>query len=619
MTDYWNQSSTATKVIIVAALAAVACGAALLCVLGLGLLGVYQLPGSATPTPEVALVEVGQVTSIVVVVPTPAAGEPSAAVVCRVDILSGPGEGYERLGVLDEGQTAEVTGVSQDGAWWVIKVAQADTTQGWVSAKCLAVEGGENAAVVPPPPTPVPTPPPPVAITGWKGEYFNNRDLQGDPVLVRDDAEIKFDWGTGSPGPEVPPDNFSARWTINRDLPAGTYRFNIWVDDGVRMWIDDVLVIDGWTEGATRNYVADVNLAAGMHTGRVEYFEAVANAMITLDTGVVEPPPSDGPPQAVISGPTEAQVGQQVVFSAGNSSVAEGSHLTTFDWDLGDGTLAQGVDVTHIYTNPGDYQVTLAVTDDKGRSSSATQAIKIVPGEAAPTAPPTQPVEGPAAVISAPDQGVVGQPVTFDGSGSNGPSPIVTYRWEFGDGSTADAVAVQKTYDAAGIYNVTLRVTDDQGLQADATQQITILEAPPPGATDTPVPVATDTPAPEATATPVPEATAPAPEVTATPVPEVTDTPAPEQAPPSAALGASPPNPVPVGQAVTFDASGSQPGSSPIASYEWDFGDGNSAAGGPQETHQYGAPGTYTATVTVVDENGLSSSASQQIEVVVQS
>jgi len=532
------------------------------------------------------------VTGIVVVVPTPAAGVPSAAVVCRVDILTGPGEGYERIGVLEEGQTAEVTGVSQEGNWWVIKVAQADTTQGWVSAKCLAVEGGESAAVVPPPPTPVPTPPPPVAITGWKGEYFNNRELQGAPVLVRDDAEIKFDWGTGSPGPEVPPDNFSARWTISRDLPAGTYRFNIWVDDGVRMWIDDVLIIDGWTEGATRNYVADVNLAAGIHNGRVEYFEAVANAMITLDTGAVQPPPSDGPPQAVISGPTEAQAGQQVVFSAQNSGVAEGSHLTAFDWDLGDGTVAQGVDVTHIYTNPGDYQVTLAVTDDKGRSSSATQAVKIVPGPAAPTAPPTQPVEEPAAVISAPGEGMVGQPVTFDGGGSTGPSAIVSYRWEFGDGSTADAVVVQKTYNAAGIYNVTLTVTDDQGLQADATQQITIAQAPAPGATDTPVPVATDTP-----------------------IPQVTDTPVPEQAPPSAVLGFSPPSPVPVGQAITFDASGSQPGSSPIASYQWDFGDGNSAAGGPQETHQYGAPGTYTATVTVVDENGLSSSASQQIEV----
>jgi PKD repeat protein/uncharacterized protein YraI len=603
MMDTWNQSSTVTKVIIVAALAAVACGAALLCVLGLGLLGVYQLPGSATPTPQVASVDVSRLTSIVVVVPTPAAGAPSAAVVCRVDILTGPGEGYERMGVLEEGQMAEVTGVSQDGNWWVIKVAGASTTQGWVLAKCLAVEGGENAAVVPPPPTPVPTPPPPVAITGWKGEYFNNRELQGEPVLVRDDPKINFDWGTGSPGPEVPPDNFSARWTISRDLPAGTYRFNVWVDDGVRMWLDDVLIIDGWTEGGARNYMADINLAAGMHTGRVEYFEAVANAMITLDTGVVEPPPpSDGPPQAVISGPTEAQVGQQVVFSAQNSGVAEGSHLTTFDWDLGDGTVAQGVDVTHTYTNPGDYQVTLAVTDDKGRSSSATQAVKIVAGEAAPTAPPTQPVEGPAAVISAPAEGVVGQPVTFDGGGSTGPSPIVTYRWEFGDGSTADAVTVQKTYNAAGIYNVTLRVTDDQGLQADATQQITIGEAPPPGATNTPVP----------------EATAPAPEATATPAPEVTDTPAPEGVPPSAALGASPPSPVPVGQAVTFDASGSQPGSSPIASYQWDFGDGNSAAGGPQETHQYSAPGTYTATVTVVDETGLSSSASQQIEVVAQ-
>jgi hypothetical protein len=47
ITNYWNESSTGTKVIIVAAVAAIACGAALLCVLGLGLLGVVQLPGVA--------------------------------------------------------------------------------------------------------------------------------------------------------------------------------------------------------------------------------------------------------------------------------------------------------------------------------------------------------------------------------------------------------------------------------------------------------------------------------------------------------------------------------------------------------------------------------------------
>jgi PKD repeat protein/uncharacterized protein YraI len=605
MTNYWNQSSSSTKVIIVAVVAAVTCGATVLCVLGLGLLGVYQLPGSATPTPEVALVEVDRVAAIVVVVPTPAAGSPSAAVACRVDILSGPGEGYERLGVLEEANVAEVTGVSQNGDWWVIKVAEVDTTQGWVRAECLAVESGENVTVVAPPPMPAPTPTPPVAITGWKGEYFNNRELQGEPVLVRDDARINFDWGTGSPGPEVPVDNFSARWTISRDLPAGTYRFNIWVDDGVRMWLDDVLIVDGWTEGGTRNYVVDVNLTAGVHTGRVEYFEAVGNAMITLDTGVVEPPsqPAAGP-DAVISAPGEGVVGQAVTFDGSGSNGP--NPIVAYRWGFGDGSTADAVAVQKTYDMAGIYNVTLRVTDDQGLENEDTWQITILEAAAAPTATPGQPVEGPDAVISAPGEGVVGQALTFDGGGSSGPNPIVTYRWGFGDGSTADAVTVQKTYEAAGIYNVTLRVTDDQGLENEDTWQITIGETPAPGATDTPVPEAT-APAPEATATPVPEATD-------APAPEVTDTPAPEGAPPSAALGVSP-NPVQVGQAVTFDASGSQAGSGPIASYQWDFGDGNNTAGGPQETHQYSAPGTYTATVTVVDENGLSSSASQEIQV----
>jgi len=600
--NFWNESSTATKIIIIVALAAVVCGLAALCVLGLGLLGVYELPGAATPTPESDTVQIGRVTGIVVVVPTPAAGQPTAGVVCRVDILSGPGTAYQRLGVLNEGQAAQVIGRSEDGQWWVIRVAEIQTEQGWVSAKCVAVENSEGVPVVPAPPTPTPTPAPPASFAGWKGEYFANRELQGEPVLVRDDPEIKFDWGTGSPAPEVPADNFSVRWTNSGELPAGTYRVNIWVDDGMRMWIDNVLIIDGWVEGATRNYVADVNLAAGTHTARIEYFEAVGNAMIIMEVGSVEPPPpSDGPPQAVISGPTEAQVLQPVVFSARNSSVAPGSHLTTFDWTFGDGTVAKGVDVTHLYTNPGDYEVTLTVTDDKGRSDTATQTIRIVPGPTAPTATPPAPVEGPDAVINAPSQGVVGQPLTFDGSGSTGPRPIVSYRWAFGDGSTADAVVVDKTYGAAGVYNVNLTVTDDQGLQDDSTQQITIVEAPPPGATDTPVPEVTDTPVPEATDTPVPE---------------VTDTPVPEEEPPTAALQVSP-QPVEVEQPVTLDASGSQAGSSPIVSYQWDFGDGNIVAGeDAQVTNLYSAPGTYTATVSVFDENGLSDSASQQVEVV---
>ncbi|HKE56324.1 MAG TPA: glycoside hydrolase family 3 N-terminal domain-containing protein, partial [Pyrinomonadaceae bacterium] len=48
---------------------------------------------------------------------------------------------------------------------------------------------------------------------GLKGEYFNNRELKGDPTLVRTDKDLNFDWGAFSPGPGIPEDGFSVRWT----------------------------------------------------------------------------------------------------------------------------------------------------------------------------------------------------------------------------------------------------------------------------------------------------------------------------------------------------------------------------------------------------------------------
>lgn len=61
-----------------------------------------------------------------------------------------------------------------------------------------------------------------------------------------------------------------------------------------------------------------------------------------------------------------------------------------------------------------------------------------------------------------------------------------------------------------------------------------------------------------------------------------------------------------VGEAVTFDGSESRPGSSPIANYKWDFGDGNSGDGATV-THIYGRPGTFQVTLMVTGEDGLSS------------
>jgi hypothetical protein len=108
----------------------------------------------------------------------------------------------------------------------------------------------------------------------WYGEYFDNRDLEGSPVLVRGDGAIDFDWGSGSPDPDIPADNFSVRWTRTLGFNAGTYRFLTATDDGMRLWVDDTLVVDAWVDQKLpKTHTGEVYLAAGEHTVTVEYYE----------------------------------------------------------------------------------------------------------------------------------------------------------------------------------------------------------------------------------------------------------------------------------------------------------------------------------------------------------
>jgi hypothetical protein len=116
----------------------------------------------------------------------------------------------------------------------------------------------------------------------WKGEYWSNRNLSGNPTMVRNDREIRFNWGEKGPGGGVPADNFSARWTRKVSFEAGTYRFYALVDDGVRVWVDDRRIIDAWYDHALHELTADYVLSEGEHTIRVEYLESSVNAQISL-------------------------------------------------------------------------------------------------------------------------------------------------------------------------------------------------------------------------------------------------------------------------------------------------------------------------------------------------
>jgi hypothetical protein len=108
----------------------------------------------------------------------------------------------------------------------------------------------------------------------WRGEYFDDRNLSGSPALVRYDPAIDFDWGTGSPDPAIPVDNFSARWTRTLGFEPGTYRFFSSTDDGVRIYVDGQLVVDAWYDQKLPNtHTGDLTLSSGQHTVEVTYYE----------------------------------------------------------------------------------------------------------------------------------------------------------------------------------------------------------------------------------------------------------------------------------------------------------------------------------------------------------
>jgi beta-glucosidase len=109
---------------------------------------------------------------------------------------------------------------------------------------------------------------------GLEGEYFNNRNLEGAPALRRIDSQLEFDW-PWAPGDGVNVDDFSIRWTgyIQSDKS-----FDGWLglssDDGIRMWVDDVLVIDNWKKGATSIVTTPKNIEAGKkYKVRIEMWE----------------------------------------------------------------------------------------------------------------------------------------------------------------------------------------------------------------------------------------------------------------------------------------------------------------------------------------------------------
>lgn len=136
----------------------------------------------------------------------------------------------------------------------------------------------------------------PTNVVNWKGEYFNNTNLSGTAVLVRDDANINFNWGGGSPASNVvASDNFSVRWSRNMTFAPGRYRFTVAADDGVRVWVNNQQLINAWYDHEAQNFSGEIDLPANSVPVRVEYYEHGGGAQINFSwtqlTGSPQPTP----------------------------------------------------------------------------------------------------------------------------------------------------------------------------------------------------------------------------------------------------------------------------------------------------------------------------------------
>ncbi|MCL5667019.1 MAG: PA14 domain-containing protein [Patescibacteria group bacterium] len=154
--------------------------------------------------------------------------------------------------------------------------------------------GGSTNGSTPPPST-ISCPAP--ATNAFTGCYYSDQNLN-NLALSRTDNSINFDWGGGSPDSKVPSDHFSARWQGNFSFNGGDYTFTATADDGIKVYVDNNLIINQWKDQPASTYAANLSLAPGSHLVKVEYYENAGGALakVSWQQNNNNPPSGNGLP-----------------------------------------------------------------------------------------------------------------------------------------------------------------------------------------------------------------------------------------------------------------------------------------------------------------------------------
>ena len=316
--------------------------------------------------------------------------------------------------------------------------------------------------------------------TGLQGVYYNGTNLSGTPLLTRIDPTINFDLSWHSPAPGiVPQDNYSVRWTGQvQALYSENYTFYTTSDDGIRLWVNGVQLVNDWMNQGATEYSGTIALAAGQKYDIViEYYEAAGDAVTKLSWS------SASTPKAIV--PASQLYPPGSIACAVNSAPANGSTigtqtLATLVWGTVAAAVSYDVYIWQGATAPPTPNANVSATSYKatGLTAGTLYHWYIVPRSASGTATGCA-VTSTTSFTTAPNtaQGTGLQGVYYNGTGLSG-TPLLTridptINFDLSWHSPAPGIVPQDNYSVRwtgqvqALYseNYTFYTTSDDGIR----------------------------------------------------------------------------------------------------------------------------------------------------------